>query len=268
MKKLLSACAAIMCATAIEAKTLIVYYSFTNNTHTIATELQSQTGADLLRIEPAEEDLDYAANNYAIGSALIQAIRNAPDDAASYPAIKPTNINPADYDTIIIGAPLWWSNMAAPLQTFLFQHGSQMKGKNIALIVSSASSGISGVETDMRRLVPEGNIISPSLWIRSSQTHSCSTMIAEWLEQIGYTSLTSAISPTAAHAAHTTLTAQRGNISIKGRFDRFCLYTLGGKEVMQTTATHISTAPLAPGVYVGKVTAGGRTANHKLHICN
>lgn len=52
-------------------KTLIVYYSFTNNVHTIVTDLQTQIEADAVRIEPAEEGLDYAANNYAIGSALI-----------------------------------------------------------------------------------------------------------------------------------------------------------------------------------------------------
>ena len=80
-----------------------------------------------------------------IGSALIQAIRNNPNDESSYPAIKSVDVNIADYDRIIIGAPLWWSNMAAPLQTYLFQHGSEMKGKSIGLIVSSASSGISGV---------------------------------------------------------------------------------------------------------------------------
>lgn len=52
-------------------KTLIVYYSFTNNVHTIVTDLLTQIEADAVRIEPAEEGLDYAANNYAIGSALI-----------------------------------------------------------------------------------------------------------------------------------------------------------------------------------------------------
>ena len=129
-------------------KTLIVYYSFTNNVHTIVSDLQTQIEADVVRVEPAEEGLDYAANNYAIGSALIQAIRNNPNDAASYPEIKPVEVNIADYDRIIVGAPLWWSNMAAPLQTFLFQYGSLMEGKSIGLIVSSSSSGISGVESD------------------------------------------------------------------------------------------------------------------------
>lgn len=165
-------------------KTLIVYYSFTNNVHTIVSDLQTQIEADVVRVEPAEEGLDYAANNYALGSALIQAIRNNPNDAASYPEIKPVEVNIADYDRIIVGAPLWWSNMAAPLQTFLFQYGSQMEGKSIGLIVSSSSSGINGVESDARRLIPGGDFLEPSLWIRSGQTSNCHSMIADWLSQI------------------------------------------------------------------------------------
>ena len=165
-------------------KTLIVYYSFTNNVHTIVNDLKTQIDADAVRVEPAEEGLDYAADNYALGSALIQAIRNNPSDAASYPAIKPVEVNIADYDRIIVGAPLWWSNMAAPLQTFLFQHGGEMAGKQIGLIVSSASIGISGVESDAKRLIPEGNFLSPSLWIRSSQVSNCHSLIADWLNKI------------------------------------------------------------------------------------
>lgn len=165
-------------------KTLIVYYSFTNNVHTIVNELRTQIEADVVRVEPAEEGLDYAADNYAIGSALIAAIRNNPSDAASYPVIKTTIGNLDDYGRIIVAAPLWWNNMAAPLQTFLFNYGAQMTGKRIGLIVSSSSSGISGVEADARRLIPGGNFLSPSLWIRSSQTSSCHAMIAGWLDEI------------------------------------------------------------------------------------
>ena len=165
-------------------KTLIVYYSYTNNVHSIINDLQTQIEADVVRVEPTEKGIDYAANNYAIGSALIQAIRDNPNDENSYPSIETTIDNLSDYDRIIIGAPLWWSNMAAPLQTFLFQYGSQMEGKNIGLIVSSASSGINGVESDAKRLIPGGNFLTPSLWIRSSQTSNCHSMIADWLNEI------------------------------------------------------------------------------------
>lgn len=168
-------------------KTLIVYYSFTNNVHTLVNDLRTQIEADVIRVEPAEKGIDYSANNYAAGSALIQAIRDNPGSAASYPAIDPVDVQLEEYGTIIVAAPLWWSNMAAPLQTFLFNHGTDMAGKNIGLIVSSASSGISGVEADAKRLIPDGKFLTPSLWIRSSQTSSCHSMISEWLGNIGYT---------------------------------------------------------------------------------
>lgn len=189
MKKLLTFLVLLATAAFAQAKTLVVYYSYTNNIHRIATELSSQIEADLVRVEPVEKGLDYSADNYAIGSALIAAIRNNPDSPDSYPAIDPVNVDFDAYDTIIIGVPLWWSNMAAPMQTFLFNNSSKMAGKNIGLIVSSASSGISGVESDAKRLIPDGKFLTPSLWIRSSQTTNAATLISDWLKAIGYESL-------------------------------------------------------------------------------
>lgn len=191
MKKIIFTLAVALSAIATDAKTLIVYYSYTNNVERIVTELRSQIEADVVEIEPAEKGLDYAADNYAIGSAQIAAIRNNPNAASSYPPIDPVNVNLADYDCIIIGAPLWWSNMAAPMQTFLFNNGAQMAGKKIGLIVSSASSGISSVEADAKRLIPNGDFFSQSLWIRSSQVSNSRTLISNWLTQINYSVVSS-----------------------------------------------------------------------------
>lgn len=101
--------------------TLIIYYSFTNNIQSIVSDLQTQIEADALRVEPSEEGIDYAADNYSIGSSLISAIRKNPNDASSYPSIRTTINNLREYDTIIVTAPLWWGNMAAPMQSFLFK---------------------------------------------------------------------------------------------------------------------------------------------------
>lgn len=199
MKKTISAVVLLLAAVAIHAKTLIIYYSYTNNIERIVTELRTQIEADVIEIEPAEKNLDYAADNYAIGSAQISAIRNNPDDPDSYPAIDPVNIDMTQYSTIIIGVPLWWSNMAAPLQTYLFRYGKDMAGKNIGLIVSSASSGISGVEGDAKRLIPEGKFLTPSLWIRSSQTSNAKSMLENWLRDIDYSSLTTGVESTGIH---------------------------------------------------------------------
>lgn len=168
--------------------TLIIYYSFTNNIQSIVSDLQTQIEADALRVEPSEEGIDYAADNYSIGSSLISAIRKNPNDASSYPSIRTTINNLREYDTIIVAAPLWWGNMAAPMQSFLFKYGNQMSKKRIGLIVSSASTGISGVEADAHRLIPEGDFIDHSLWIRSSQTYNCHSLITGWLKDIHYSS--------------------------------------------------------------------------------
>ena len=168
------------------SNTLVVYYSFTGNVQKIVNALQQQTSVDVMQVEPAEEGLDYAADNYALGSSLIAAIRNNPNDPASYPEIKPLGVNWGKYDNVIVATPLWWSQMAAPMQTFLFQNGTAMAGKNVGLIVSSASSGISGVVADAKRLVPNGNFLEPNLWIKSAQTGNASSLVSDWLAEVNF----------------------------------------------------------------------------------
>lgn len=236
------------------ARTLVVYYSFTNNTATIVSNLSAQLpGADVVRIEPAEEGMDYAADGYAIGSALIAAIRENPDDAASYPEIKPVAVDVASYDEIIVAVPLWWGNMAAPMQTFLFHNGGAMAGKRTGLIVSSASSGISGVEADARRLIPDGEFVEPSLWVRSSQTGNSPQMIAEWLDATGIGG-SSGLASVEGHAP--VVTCGDGVLRVDGAFDSLRLYDLAGNMVAWATDDVVETDVLVPGVYVVRLSDG------------
>lgn len=216
----------LLAATASNAKTLIVYYSYTNNVERVVNELRTQIDADVVEIQPAEKGLDYAANNYAIGSAQIAAIRSNPDDASSYPAIDPVDVNIADYDCIIIGAPLWWSQMAAPLQTYLFHNGVKMAGKKIGLIVSSASSGISGVEADAKRLIPAGDFLSPSLWVKSSQVSNAKNLLADWLKAINYSTLSGI-----------------ADITASDNIDNDVIYTISGIKLR-------AESNITPGIYI------------------
>ena len=175
-------------ATVQEAgKTLVVYYSYTNNCHEIVTSLTSQIQADVMRIEPADKTQKYEANNYAIGTALLNAIKAAPNEAASYPAIDPVSVTDlSSYQNIIIVTPLWWSQMAAIMQTYLFNYGAQMAGKHVALIVSSHSSGISGVVADAKRLVPDCTWMGDALWINTSNHSNRASLIQNWLPTLNF----------------------------------------------------------------------------------
>ena len=163
-------------------KKLIVYYSYTGHCHEIVSALSSSLEADVLRIRETDDGADYNAGNYKLGSDLINAINNAPSLASSYPAIRETDKNAGDYDTIIVVTPLWHGRMAAIMQTYLFQNGAKMSGKNIGLIVSSSSSGISGVESDARRLIPGGKFYG-SLWINGSNHSRRAELVKEWIQK-------------------------------------------------------------------------------------
>lgn len=167
-------------------KALVVYYSYTGNSRDIVTSLTSQIEADVLEIQPAQKGLKYEANGYALGTQLLNAIKDNPNDASSYPAIDPVTTSLNDYATIIIVTPLWWSQMAAIMQAYLFSAGPDMAEKNIGLIVSSASSGISGVVNDCKRLVPDGNYFSQNLWINNSNRSNRTKLIQNWLADINY----------------------------------------------------------------------------------
>lgn len=182
-----------MASVDMSAKTLVVYYSYTGNCHEIVQTLTSQIDADTLRIYPVDKTQHYEANNYAIGTQLLNAIYADPTNPDSYPAIDPVSISLADYSTYIIVTPLWWSHMAAILQTYLFNHGSEMAGKNVGLIVSSHSSGISGVVADAQRLIPEADWMGDALWINNANHRNRESLIQNWLIAIDYDALTAVI---------------------------------------------------------------------------
>ena len=198
MKKILSFLAAMLfcCCSADNdmkaevpadtGKTLVVYYSYTGNCREIVTTLTRQIEADVLEIQPAEKGLKYEANGYALGTQLLNAIKANPNDASSYPAIDPVDTSLSDYKNIIIVTPLWWSQMAAIMQTYLFQSGSQIAGKHVGMIVSSHSSGISGVVSDAKRLWPNVTWMGDALWINANNHGNRASLIENWLKTLNF----------------------------------------------------------------------------------
>ena len=77
------------------------------------------------------------------------------------------------------------NELAAPMQTFLFNYGAQMAGKRVSLIVSSASSGISKVVDDAKRLVPDAIWTGDALWINNKNRTNTASLLSEWLKTWG-----------------------------------------------------------------------------------
>ena len=83
-------------------KTLVIYYSLTGNTKEIAEKIKNKTNADLYEIKTAEP--------LPAGPKLHLAVREQLK-TQKYPALE--NIpDVSAYDTIFIGAPVWWYTAA------------------------------------------------------------------------------------------------------------------------------------------------------------
>lgn len=102
-------------------KTLIVYYSFTGTTRDIALKLQEKTGADLYRLQLKE---DYPATVM-----MYWTSRNQIKDVY-LPELQDIHIDIGEYDTILVGSPVWWYTTVPPLRSFLAQ--ADFKGKIVA----------------------------------------------------------------------------------------------------------------------------------------
>ena len=107
-------------------KTIIIYYSLEGNTDYTAKLLSEELGADLLRLEPITP---YPTDNkkfFAGGKDATLGIE---------PPLKPYSFNADDYDTVVLGTPLWAWTFAPPLKTFI--SSNNLSGKKLAFFVSS-----------------------------------------------------------------------------------------------------------------------------------
>ena len=165
------------------SKTLVIYFSRSGNTRKVAEAIMAQTGADTLRVVPSN---DYSGYDTAIR--LAKSEISAIDGSGEYPEVKTVVKDFSAYDFIFICTPLWWSRMSTPMQSFLHKHSGKLAGKKLALAVTSASSSISSVVSDWKRLCPGSTLTEDALWVTNSQTLEAGTKVASWLSSIGYSS--------------------------------------------------------------------------------
>lgn len=98
-------------------KILVVYYSRTGVTKKLADYIAKKIGA------ATEEIKDTIKRAGAIG------YMSAGRDAAlrRLTKLEPLKFNPADFDLVIIGTPIWSWNMSTPIRSYLNEYKNQFK---------------------------------------------------------------------------------------------------------------------------------------------
>lgn len=128
-------------------KAAIVYYSYTNNTKKIAEMIQHKMGGDLFEIKTVTP---YTGSYNEVVEQGQKEINEG-----FKPPIQPMNIQLEQYDTIILGTPVWWYTLTPAVRTFLSD--TDLTGKRIIPFATNAG-WLGHTFQDIRKLCPDSEV--------------------------------------------------------------------------------------------------------------
>lgn len=111
-------------------KNLVIYYSRTGNTKLVAEKISEKFNADIERL------IDQRKRTGPIGYA------RASKDAVykNLTDLEPIDVNPEQYQLIIIGTPSWYGNMTPAVRTFLSEY--DLSDKSVAVFGTAHLTGV------------------------------------------------------------------------------------------------------------------------------
>ena len=175
-----------------DAKILVVYFSPSNadtedavseatprveevsSVEYLAQLIADETHADLAKITPSEPypvDYDETAD---------QAKSEQDEDARPDFLLS---VDPADYDVIFIGYPIWWYHMPMILQSFFDAY--DLSGKTIIPFNTHAGSRDGGTYRDIEALEPNATVLE-GLPVSGENAASAEKDVQAWLTRLGY----------------------------------------------------------------------------------
>ena len=163
-------------STAESGNVLVVYYSATGNTETVANYIAEATGGDIFEITPAEpytsDDLNWTDENSRVS-------REYADESLRDVELTTTQVENWDsYDTVFIGYPIWWGIAAWPVDGFV--EANDFTGKTVIPFCTSSSSGLGESGDLLAELADAGT------WLEGQRFRggASQTDVAAWVESL------------------------------------------------------------------------------------
>lgn len=162
-------------ATVSAQKVLVLYYSETGTTKTVAQEIQKQLGAD---IEGIEAVVPYSGN-------FQETIQRGQREmqTGEMPALKPLKSKVADYDVIFLGYPIWFGTYANPIITLVKQQ--DFAGKTVVPFCTFGSGGLNTSSDALVKALPKAKIVA-GYGVRTARVAAAEKELDRFLKENGY----------------------------------------------------------------------------------
>ena len=153
---------------------LVAVFSASGVTRKVGQEIARISGGDFFEIEPVEKytksDLNWM-NRKSRSSVEM-------NDPSCRPEIASKVSGMEEYDTVIIGFPIWWGVAPRIIETFLESY--DFSGKTIIPFCTSGGSGVGRSDTELHKNI-KGNV----RWKDGVQINRANEKtIRKWLEEV------------------------------------------------------------------------------------
>ena len=177
-----------------EAKTdiLVIYFSRTGeqytvgvidkgNTAIVAEMIAEQTGADLFEVLPVDD-------HYPMTYNALTDVAKQEQNANARPEYKKYDLpDLSQYETIFIGAPVWWGDW--PMIMYTLFENNDFSGKKLIPFSTHEGSGLSGFDRKLAAAIPNAEVLT-GLAIRGNdcqnKQNSVHQSVNAWLEGLGF----------------------------------------------------------------------------------
>ena len=163
--------------TADSGSVLVVYYSASGHTKTVAGYIAQATGGDIFEITPVEpytdDDLNWSDSDSRV-------TREHEDESLRDMELTTTEVENWDsYDTVFVGYPIWWGIAAWPVDGFV--EANDFTGKTVIPFCTSSSSGLGESGELLAELAGTGD------WQEGQRFPSAVTQqeVTDWVKSLG-----------------------------------------------------------------------------------
>ena len=176
-----------------EHQILAIYFSRTGeqyrvgvidkgNTAIVAEMIAETSQADLFEIIPADD-------HYPMTYAELTDVAKRKQNEKARPAYA-TEVEDLDkYDTVFIGAPVWWGDWPMIMYTFFENNAAVLADKTLIPFSTHEGSGLSGFDKKLSSVCPESKVLK-GLAINGSDAQndkdSVRKAVEEWIDELGF----------------------------------------------------------------------------------
>ena len=171
--------------------TLVIYFSRTGeqytvgvidkgNTAIVAEMIAEETGADLFEVLPVDDHYPTTYNELTDVAKQEQNDKARPAYAGELPDLS-------GYDTVFIGAPVWWGDW--PMILYTVFENNDFSGKKLVPFSTHEGSGLSGFDKKLASACPDAEVLD-GLAVRGNDAQnrqdSVRETVQDWLSGLGY----------------------------------------------------------------------------------